>query len=198
MTDTSPRQAEFPVDSLFLNRWSPRAFTGEAVPEKDVLTILDAARWAPSAFNSQPWRFVYAVKGTENFDRLLGLLNDFNRSWAKEAGAIVILLSKTHLLPPGAAEEVPSYSHTLDAGAAWGSAALQATLLGYSVHGMTGIHLDKVAETLGVPEGYRPELAFAIGKRGDKSSLPEGLAAREAPSPRKPLAEIAFEGSFKG
>lgn len=198
MTDTNPRQAEFPVDSLFLNRWSPRAFTGEAVPEKDVLTILDAARWAPSAFNSQPWRFVYAVKGTENFDRLLGLLNDFNRSWAQEAGAIVILLSRTHLLPPGAAEEIPSYSHTLDAGAAWGSAALQATLLGYSVHGMTGIHLDRVAETLGVPEGYRPELAFAIGKRGDKASLPEGLAARETPSPRKPLAEIAFEGSFKG
>lgn len=198
MTDTNPRQAEYPVDPLFLNRWSPRAFTGESVPEKDLLTILDAARWAPSAFNSQPWRFVYGVKGTPAFDKLLGLLNDFNQSWAKNAGAIVIVLSKTHLLPPGASEEVPSYSHTLDAGAAWGSAALQATLLGYSAHGATGIHLDKVHETLDVPEGYRAELAFVVGKRGDKSILPEGLAAREMPSPRKPLAEIAFEGSFKG
>lgn len=197
MTDTNPRQAEYPVDTLFLNRWSPRAFTGEAVTEKDLLTILDAARWAPSAFNSQPWRFVYGIKGTESFDKLLGLLNDFNKSWAKDAGALVILLSKTHLLPPGANEEVPSYSHSLDAGAAWGSAALQATLLGYSVHGMTGIQFDKVHDTLGVPEGYRPELAFAIGKRGDKTKLPEGLQAREVPSPRKALAEVAFDGAFK-
>ena len=99
---------------------------------------------------------------------------------------------------PPAQSRIASYSHTLDAGAAWGSAALQATLLGYSAHGATGIHLDKVHETLDVPEGYRAELAFVVGKRGDKSILPEGLAAREVPSPRKPLAEIAFEGSFKG
>ncbi|MCX8999481.1 nitroreductase family protein [Rhizobiaceae bacterium BDR2-2] len=197
MTETNSRQAEYSVDPLFLNRWSPRAFTGEAVPEKDLLTILDAARWAPSAFNSQPWRFVYGIKGTPAFDTLLGLLNDFNQSWAKDAGAVVVLLSKTHLLPPGASAEVPSYSHTLDAGAAWGIAALQATRLGYFTHGMTGVHFDKVQETLGVPDGHRAELAFVVGKRGDKSKLPEGLAAREEPSPRKPLAELAFEGSFK-
>ena len=197
MTFTNPRSSEYPVEPLFLDRWSPRAFDGSAVPPSDLLTILDAARWAPSAFNSQPWRFVYAVKGTPDFDKLLGLLNDFNKSWASDAGALVVLLSKTHLLPPGAQDEVPSYSHSLDAGAAWGSAALQASLLGYAAHGMTGIHLDKVHEVLGVPDGYRAELAFAIGKRGDKAKLPEGLQARETPSPRKPLAEVAFEGTFK-
>lgn len=198
MTDTNPRKAEYPVASVFLDRWSSRAYTGEPVPEQDLLTILDAAHWAPSAFNSQPWRFVYAIKGTESFDALLALLNDFNRSWASNAGALVIVLSKTHMLPPGASEEVPSYSHTLDAGAAWGSAALQATMLGYAAHGMTGIHLDKIAEALGVPAGYRPELAFSVGKRGDASQLPEMLASREGPSPRRPVSEIAFEGRFKG
>lgn len=197
MTDRNPRSSSYPVDALFLDRWSPRAFDGSAVAEADLLTILDAARWAPSAFNSQPWRFVYGIRGTEAFDRLLGLLNDFNQSWARQAGALVVLLSKTHLLPPGASEEVPAYSHSLDAGAAWANAALQATQLGYAAHGMTGIHMDKIKETLGVPDGYRPELAFSIGKQGDKSSLPEGLQARETPSPRRPLEEIAFEGFFK-
>ena len=199
MTDTNPRQAEYPVDPLFLNRWSPRAFTGESVPEKDLLTILDAARWAPSAFNSQPWRFVYGVKGTPAFDKLLGLLNDFNQSWAKNAGAIVIVLSKTHLLPPGAAEEVPSYSHTLDAGAAWGSAAAA---------GNAARLLRPWRD--GHPPRQDPRDAGRSGRLPCRACLRrrqtwwtnpfclKGLAAREVPSPRKPLAEIAFEGSFKG
>lgn len=190
------RSSEFPVDPLFLERWSPRAFDGQPVPEETLLTILDAARWAPSAFNSQPWRFVYAVKGTPEWDRLFGLLNDFNQGWASTAGALVFIVSKTHFAAPGATEEKPLYSHSFDAGAAWGQLSLQARLLGLHTHGMTGIRFDRAAETLGLPEGYRVEAAVAIGKLGDLASLPEGLRARETPSARRPLAEVAFKGGF--
>lgn len=190
------RSAENPIDPLFLDRWSPRAFDGEAVSEETLLTILDAAHWAPSAFNSQPWRFVYAVKGTPEWDRLFGLLNDFNQGWAASAGALVFILSKTHFAASASAEEKLSHSHSFDAGAAWGLLALQARLLGLYAHGMTGIRFDEVAATLGLPEGYRVEAAAAIGALGDKAQLPEGLRARETPSPRRPLAEVAFKGGF--
>ena len=190
------RNAENAVAPLFLERWSPRAFDGTALPEDKLLTILEAAHWAPSAFNFQPWRFVYAVKGTPEFDRLLGLLNDFNQSWAKAAGALVFILSKTHAAAPGSSEEQPIYSHSFDAGAAWGLLSLQAQLLGYHVHGMTGIHFDRIPEVLGVPEGFRVEAGVAIGKLGDKAQLPDALQAREVPRPRRPLAEVAFKGAF--
>ncbi|QRM53648.1 nitroreductase family protein [Sinorhizobium sp. BG8] len=196
MTISNNRQATHPIDPLFLNRWSPRAFTGETISEADLLAILEAGHWAPSAFNSQPWRFVYALRGTEQWDKLFPILNDFNQSWAKSASALVIIISKASFKAPGATEEKPSYSHTFDTGAAWGALALQAQLSGYQAHGMTGIHVDKAKEILGIPDGYRVEAAAVIGRVGDKAQLPEGLQARETPSPRRPLAEVAFNGDF--
>jgi nitroreductase len=201
MTKISPidtRNAEHAVAPLFLERWSPRAFDGTPVPEDKLMTILEAAHWAPSAFNAQPWRFVYALKGTPEFDRLLGLLVEFNQSWAKNAGALVFILSKTHSQPPGASGEKPNYSHSFDAGAAWGLLSLQAGMLGYHAHGMTGIHFDQIPEALGVPDGFRVEAGVAIGALGDTSDLPEALQSREVPSPRRPLAEVAFKGAFAG
>ena len=197
MTTTSNyRQADYPIEPSFLNRWSPRAFTGETISETELLTILEAGRWAPSAYNSQPWRFVYALRGTEQWDRIFPILNDFNQSWAKSASALVILISKTHFAAPGSTEEALSYSHSFDTGAAWGSIAHQAHLLGFQAHGMTGIHFDKAVEILGIPEGYRVEAAAAIGRLGDKTQLPDYLQARETPSPRRPLSEVAFNGTF--
>ena len=196
ITPINPRTSEFAVDPLFLDRWSPRAFDGAPISEEQLLTILDAAHWAPSAFNSQPWRFVYAIKGTPEWDRLLGLLVEFNQGWARDAGALVFIVSKTHFAAPGASEEKLSHSHSFDAGAAWGLLALQARLSGLHAHGMTGIHFDKVNEALNIPEGYRVEAAVAIGALGDKSKLPEMLRERETPSPRRPLAEVAFKGAL--
>lgn len=197
MTVTSNhRQADYPIEPNFLNRWSPRAFTGETIPEEQLLTILEAGRWAPSAYNSQPWRFVYALRGTEQWDRIFPILNDFNQSWAKTASALVIIISKTHFTAPGATESALSYSHSFDTGAAWGAFAYQAQLLGLQAHGMTGIHFDKAVEILGIPEGYRVEAAAAIGRIGDKSQLPDFLQSRETPSPRRPLSEVAFNGTF--
>jgi nitroreductase len=191
------RAAEHPIDESFLNRWSPRAFTDETLPEATLLTFLEAARWAPSSYNMQPWRFVYARRGTEHWDRLLGTLNEFNRSWANRAAAIVIVLSKKTALFPGQAAEVANGTHSFDAGTAWGYLALQASLSGWQAHGMAGIDREKARLDLHVPDDFSVEVGIAIGRPGDKSILPEGLQAREVKSQRQPVASIAFEGLFK-
>lgn len=196
MTTANSRTADFPIDPIFLERWSPRAFTGEAISVADLNTMLEAARWAPSSYNSQPWVFLYARRDTPHWEKFLGLLNEFNRSWAKNASALIIAVSNSVMRPPGSDKDVPSHSHSFDAGAAWGSLALQATKMGWHVHGMVGFDLTRAFAELNVPAGYRVEAAIAVGRKGDKSMLPEGLQAREVPSPRKPLAEVAREGGF--
>ncbi|MCY0387642.1 nitroreductase family protein [Robbsia sp. Bb-Pol-6] len=192
------RQSAYPVEPLFLERWSPRAFGPEPIPEEDLLTLFEAARWAPSAYNSQPWRFIYARRDTAAWPRLLGLLNEFNQGWAKNAAALVFILSNSVMRPPGSANDVPARSHSFDAGAAWASLALQATRLGWYTHGMTGVDFDRAFGELGVPAGFRVEAAVAIGRLGDKSQLPEMLQGRETPSMRQPLSDLVFEGRFGG
>ena len=196
MTDANARHSDHPIDPIFLERWSPRAFTGEPIPEADLMTMLEAARWAPSSYNSQPWRFLWARRGTPHWDRFLDLLVPFNRGWAKDAAALIVLVSNSLMRPPGAEKDVPSHSHSLDAGAASGYLALQANRMGWFVHGMVGFDMDRAFAELNVPVGHRVEAAYAIGRRGDPATLPEGLRAREAPSDRRPLRELAFEGSF--
>ncbi|ACB95203.1 nitroreductase family protein [Beijerinckia indica] len=197
MTQANLRKADHPVETVFLERWSPRAFSPEPIPETDLHTIFEAARWAPSAYNSQPWRFLFARHGTPEFATLLGLLIEFNQSWAKNAAVLSLLISKKTFVPPGKTEPVLSHSHSVDAGAAWGFLALQATKLGYAVHAMTGFDIPRAALELNIPDDYRVELAFALGRRADKSILPEGLQAREVPSSRNPLSTYVFEGQFK-
>lgn len=196
MTTSNSRTADHPVDRQFLNRWSPRAFAQDAIAEPTLLTFLEAARWAPSSYNSQPWRFVYARRDTEHWERFLGFLNDFNRSWAQHAAAIVIVLSKSTFIPPGGKEEIPAATHSFDTGAAWGYLALQASLAGWHAHGLAGIEREKIRAALAVPDVYSIEAGVAIGRPGDKTSLPEALQAREAPSPRNALTAIASEGRF--
>jgi nitroreductase len=196
MTSANGRTAGHPIHEIFLERWSPRAFTGEAMPEQDLHTILEAARWAPSSYNSQPWRFLYARRDTPAWDTFLGLLIEANQSWAKRASVLLIVVSSETMLPPGSDKAVPSYTHSFDAGAAWGSLALQAKLLGWDAHGMIGFDREAAVSALHVPPGYRVEAAVAIGRRGDASVLPDALKAREKPNDRKPLAEIALDGGF--
>lgn len=198
MTVTSnSRTADHTIDPVFLDRWSPRAFTDEIISEAELNSLFEAARWAPSSYNSQPWRFVYARRGTAHWSALLGLLNEFNASWAKNAAALVVIVSKETMAVPGQEKEVPSHSHSFDAGAAWANLALQATRLGWQAHGMVGFDHQRALSELKVPAGYRVEAAVAIGKPGDKAQLPEFLQARETPSPRNPISATAFEGSFK-
>lgn len=195
---TSTRTTANPVEQLFLQRWSPRAFDGSVIPDADLHTLFDAARWAPSAFNYQPWRLLYAKRESADWARFLDLLLPFNAGWAQHAGALVFILSDTLIVAPGSSEAKPSHSHSFDAGAAWALLALQATRLGYQAHGMTGIDLQRARSELRVPERFRIEAAAAIGRRGDASALPEALQAREHPSDRHPLDQFAFAGAFPG
>ena len=196
-TTLNGRTAEHPVDPQFLERWSPRAFTGEAMPQADLMSILEAGRWAPSSYNSQPWRFVYARRDTPAWEALFGLLVPFNQSWVKGAGALVVLVSNSLMLPPGAEKPVPSHSHSFDTGTASGYMALEAQRLGWHAHGMVGFDMDRAFAELSVPVGHRVEAMYAFGRLGDKSILPEAMQAREAPSSRNQLSAMAFEGGFK-
>lgn len=188
------RTTETGLDPIFLSRWSPRAFDGSAIPQADLDTIFDAARWAPSAFNYQPWRFLYAANGDAHWEEFLSILIPFNQSWARNASALIFILSDTQMVTGDGASDL--HSHSFDAGAAWAQLGLQALKLGYHTHGMTGIDFDKARTVLGVPERFRVEAAVAIGKISDPSSLPEGLRDREVPSGRKALEEVVFSGRF--
>ncbi|GAN81239.1 nitroreductase family protein [Acidocella aminolytica] len=190
------RTADHPIEQVFLERWSPRAFTGEEISEHTLRTMFEAARWAPSSYNSQPWRFVYARRDNAHWDKFLGLLNEFNQSWAKTASALVFMVSSETMAVPGKDTPAPSYSHSFDTGAAWGYLALQAAFMGWQAHGMVGFDLERSYTELNVPPGFRVEAAVAIGRPGPKTLLPEALQAREAPSPRKPLTDLALEGGF--
>lgn len=188
------RSTSLSVDPQFIERWSPRAFDGSAIVEETLLAVLDAARWAPSAYNYQPWRFVYAHRGDQNWESLLGLLLSFNAAWAGQASALVFILSDKVIVAPGTTEETPATTASFDAGAAWAQLALQAHLLGLHTHAMAGFDHARAPDVLGAGDRYKVEAAIAIGRRGDKASLSEALQAREAPSPRKALQELAFAG----
>jgi nitroreductase len=190
------RQPDHPVDPLFLQRWSPRAFDGSEIPEEELMTMFEAARWAPSAFNSQPWRFLYALRGGADWERFLGLLIPWNQSWAQSASALIYILSDRLPMTDKAGEPAPSHTHSYDAGAAWACFALQATMLGYQAHGMSGVDFERAQAELGVPERYRIEAAAVVGRVGDPATLPEKLRARETPSGRKAVEEFAFKGAW--
>lgn len=197
VTTTNNRTADHPIDPQFLERWSPRAFTGEALSEADLFTMLEAARWAASSSNAQPWRFVYARRDTPHWDRLLGPLVDSNRVWAQNASALVVLVSRTVIRRPGSDQDVPSPTHSLDAGTASGYFALQANKMGWHVHGMAGFDRDRAPTELNVPKDYAVEAVYAVGRLGDPASLPDKLREREKPSDRRPLTELVFEGTFR-
>jgi nitroreductase len=196
MTDlvlaASSRQMEHPVDPLFPNRWSPRSMNGAHIPRESLLTLFEAARWAPSSNNNQPWRFIYAVRGSDAWPRFLDLLVPMNQTWCKQAGALVVMVSKDTFDGNGK----PSITHSFDCGAAWMSLALQGSLLGLVVHGMQGFDYGKAVEAVGLPDGYSVEAMCAIGYPAPVESLPEPLRAREIPSSRKKVEEFAFEGKF--
>ncbi len=196
MTAVFNRSPEYQVAEIFLQRWSPRAFNGEAIDENTLFSLFEAARWAPSASNSQPWRFIYARRDSEHWPRFLGLLNEKNRLWAANAAALVVLVSKTTQVRRGATEASPLRNHALDAGAAWASLAFQAEHLGWRTHAIGGFDRSRAVEELGIPDGYHVNVAIAIGRQAASETLPEEQRAREQPNGRRPLREIVTEGQF--
>jgi nitroreductase len=193
---TGIRVADYPIDPNFLERWSPRAFDGSALTIDELLPLFEAARWAPSSFNAQPWRFLYSAHGSAEWNQFLSLLLPFNQMWARKAGALAFILSDTLMAAPQGGSPSPSHSHSFDAGAAWALLALQAHADGLYTHGMTGVDFAAARVALNVPERFRIEAAIAIGRMGDADTLPEPLRAREKPSPRRPIRDSAAAGTF--
>ena len=196
MTD-NPRKADYPASQIFLDRWSPRAFTGETIPDDTLATFFEAARWSPSSYNSQPWRFLYAKKDGPDFAKFLGFLNEGNQSWAKDASVLIILVSKKTMRVPNNDKEVFSRTHSFDTGSAWMSFALQASMSGWHAHGMVGFDYDAATKDLNVPDDHQVEMAIALGRQGDRSKLPERYQGMEVPNVRKPISETTMAGGFK-
>ncbi|WP_247784016.1 nitroreductase family protein [Bradyrhizobium sp. 170] len=190
------RAPEHPADLIFVNRWSPRSFSEHHIPEGVLYTFFEAARWAPSAFNAQPWRFLYALRGQSEFDAFLAPLIAFNQGWARHAAALIYLLSRKDFTPPGETEPQFSRTHSFDSGAAWANFANQATAAGWVAHGMSGFDVEKARTVLKLPEGFAVEIAIAVGRKGDGAHLPPGLLQRERPSGRSPVGDLAARGLF--
>jgi len=185
------RKSQFEVNDLFINRWSPRAMSGEDLDEASLMSLFEAARWAPSASNNQPWRFIFARRNTAHWEKFFNLLAEGNRIWAKNAAVLIVVISK-NTFDSG----TPSVTHSYDAGAAWVSLALMGSLKDLVVHGMQGFDYEKARGELGVPDDYTVEAMIAVGKKGRKEDLPAYLQERELPNMRKNIAEITSEGNF--
>ena len=189
---SSTRKPDFPVDPLFVDRWSPRAMSGEPIPEADLFTLFEAARWAPSSFNNQPWRILYARRDTPHWPTFFDLLADPNKGWCAKAAALLLFVSKTTFDH----NNKPSVTHTFDCGAAWENLALQGSRMGLVVHGMQGFDYDRARTALKIPDGFQVEAMAAVGRPGDPAELPEKLREREAPNDRRPLSQTVCEGAW--
>ncbi|WP_338790173.1 nitroreductase family protein [Bernardetia sp. MNP-M8] len=175
-------------------RWSPRAFSSKSISKEDLNLLFKAAGKAASCFNEQPWRFVYAGKeDTENFDRLVSCLTEFNQVWAKNAAVLVATLAKKNFEQTGE----PNKHSWHDVGLAMGNMSLQAMSMDIYLHHMAGYESEKAIEKLDIPTDFEPVSFVAIGHLGDKEQLPNDLKEKESPkSPRKDLDEITFVGKM--
>ena len=188
------RKPEHAVDPLFVRRWSPRAMSGESISDSELMSLFEAARWAPSSYNNQPWRFIYAKRDTESWDRLFSLMSAFNQSWTKNAAVLLVVISRDRF----EYDNKPSVTHGFDTGAAWENLALHASIMGLVAHGMQGFDYERARKDLDIPGNYTVHAMVAIGRPGKKEDLPEDLREREKPSTRKGVDEIVFEGKFGG
>jgi len=187
------RRATHPINPLILNRWSPRSMTGEELKNEDIMSLFEAARWAPSSFNNQPWRFIYARRNTEHWDRLFNLLAEGNKTWAKNSALLVVVISRKNF----EYNEEPARTHQFDAGFAWGNLALEAYSRGIVTHAMQGFDYEKARADLEIPTDFEVMAMIAIGKKGPKEILPPELQEKEKLSDRKPLKDIIMEGTYR-
>ena len=188
----SQRKPEHPITPLIIKRWSPRAMSGESILEEDLMSLFEAARWAPSSYNNQPWRFIYGKRNTPHFQKLFNLLVDFNQGWCEKAAVLGLILSNKYFEHNGK----PSITHSLDTGAAWENLALEGSARDLVVHGLQGFDYERAKDELKIPDEFEVQAMFAVGKKARKESLPPELQERESPSTRKPLSEIISEGVF--
>ncbi|MGP4038837.1 nitroreductase family protein [Gracilibacillus sp. D59] len=180
------RTADYPIDEMFLNRWSPRSFSEQEVDEETLMTVFEASRWAPSAMNKQPWRFIIA-RTEEDRKKFHSFIMDGNLAWCTKVPAFALVISDTEA----------GGSHDFDTGSAWGYLALQAMKKGLITHAMGGFYKDKAREVLNIPEQYAIHAVIALGYQDEKEKLVDKLKERELPSDRRPLTETIMEGEFR-
>lgn len=184
------RIADYPVADIFLERWSPRSFKEQEIPEDLLMSVFEAARWAPSARNRQPWYFILATTKEER-EVFHQFIFEGNLQWAKKAPVLALLLSRKT-----AEDGEENRYHTFDAGCAWGYLALQATKNGLITRAIGGFDKEKARELLDIPSEYECHLVIPIGYPGEKEGLPEELQEKERPTERRPIKESIFKGKF--
>ncbi len=190
-----PAVLDYPIHDLMRRRWSPRAFSAEPVPKEALRSILEAARWAPSASNRQPWHFIVAEKADKaGFERMLSCLDPGNQAWCKDVPVLMLNIART--VVEGGRSNAYAFH---DCGQAAALLTVQAATLGLYAHQMAGIEADRIRELYAVPADYQPATAIALGYVGKPEMLNDKLKAREvAPRERRPQAEFVFQGSFGG
>jgi len=189
-----PAPSDFPVHQLIIDRWSPRAFSERPVPADVLRSLFEAARWAPSSNNEQPWAYIVATRDDhENFAKMLSVLIEFNAGWAKNAPVLALAVAELNF----AKNNAPNRNAQYDTGAATALLSVEATARGLAVHQMAGFDPAKAREVFAIPAGWEAIAAIAIGYPGDPNSLPQHLKDRElAPRTRKPLSEFVMAGHW--
>jgi nitroreductase len=189
-----PAPNDFPVHELIRERWSPRAFADKPISQNVLRSIFEAARWAPSSNNEQPWAYIVASRDDKDgFQKILSVLVEFNAAWAKSANVLAIAVAELAF----AKNNTPNRNAHYDTGAATALLSMEATALGLAVHQMAGFDPEKARQVFGIPVGWEAIAVLAIGYPGDPVSLPEPLKDREmAPRTRKPIAEFVMAGRW--
>jgi nitroreductase len=191
--EEEPKTCECPIHPLIAGRRSSHAFATTSVEPETLGSLMEAARWAPSSMNEQPWSFIVATKANQSdFDRLLGCLIEFNIRWAQHAPVLLLSVAK---LAFASGEPNPHAFH--DVGQAIANLTFQATVSGLVVHQIAGFDIEKARREFSIPQDYDPVAAAAIGYPGNSEELPEKLRKRDAtPRTRKPLSEFVFDGGW--
>jgi len=189
-----PAPTDYSIEELIRRRWSPRAFADRPVEREKLASLFEAARWAPSSFNEQPWSFIVATKDQpDEYARLLSCLMEKNQQWAQLAPVLMVSVAKLNFAKNGK----PNRHAFHDVGLAMGTMLVQATALGLFVHQMAGFSADKVREAFAVPEGFEPVAAVALGYAADPQVLPEAFRSQEVgPRQRHPISEFVFAGAW--
>lgn len=186
------RKADHPIEPIFIRRWSPRAMSGQHISGAQLNSLFEAARWAPSTYNEQEWRFLYSKSGDQHWNAFFSLLMPANQVWCKNASHLIVVLSKKTFTMTGK----PNPVHTFDSGLAAMNLLLQASVMKLVGHGMAGFDREKARRELNVPDDFAVEAMIAIGQPGDPNDLPPELQEREKPSGRKTIEEFARSGPF--
>lgn len=192
MTAQNKRQLNHEIDPIHIERWSPRAFSTKPVDKEKVLCLLEAARWAPSAGNFQPWSFIYAHEEKDR-EKFLSFIHESNVAWCHRAPVFILILSRKTVSEEGVENPFASF----DTGAAWGYLSLEAHRQGLITRAMGGFDKEKAREWLGIPDSYHLEAVVAVGYHDPQANLEARDARREEASDRRKIEDISFESEYK-